>query len=63
MPYIIFADIEFLIRKIHGCADNPKKSSTKKIGEHIPFYYSISTIWRFDHIEDKHTLYYGKDCM
>ena len=23
----------------------------------------MPTIWRFDHIEDKHTLYHGKDCM
>ena len=23
----------------------------------------MSTIWGFDHIEDKHTLYGGKDCM
>ena len=23
----------------------------------------MSTIWGFDHIEDKHTLYHGKDCM
>ena len=23
----------------------------------------MSTIWGFDHIEDKHTLYRGKDCM
>ena len=22
-----------------------------------------STIWAFDHIENKHTLYHGKDCM
>ena len=22
-----------------------------------------ATIWGFDHIEDKHTLYRGKDCM
>ena len=63
MPYIIYADIESLIRKIRGCANNPEKSSTTKIGEHIPCGYSISTIWRFDHIEDKHTLYCGKDCM
>ena len=25
--------------------------------------YSISTILEFDHIENKHTLYRGKDCM
>ena len=23
----------------------------------------MSTIWKFDHLEDKHTLYLGKDCM
>ena len=23
----------------------------------------MSTIWGFNHIEDKHTLYRGKDCM
>ena len=34
-----------------------------KIGEHIRCEYSVSTIWGFDHKEDKHTLYRGKDCM
>ena len=63
MPYIIYADLESLIRKIDGCANNPKKSSTTKLGEHIPCEYSMSTIWGFDHIEDKHTLYRGEDCM
>ena len=28
MPYIIYADIELLIRKIDECANNRKKSST-----------------------------------
>ena len=23
----------------------------------------MSTIWSFDHIENKHTLYHRKDCM
>ena len=40
-----------------------KKSSTTKNGEHIPCEYSMSTIWGFDHIKDKHTLYHGKDYM
>ena len=30
---------------------------------HIPCGYSMSIIWGFDHIENKHTLYRGKDCM
>ena len=36
MPYIIYADMEYLIRKIDGCAYKPENSLTKKIGEHIP---------------------------
>ena len=35
MPYIIYADIVPLIRKIDGCTNNPENSSTTKIGEHI----------------------------
>ena len=31
--------------------------------EYIPCGYSMSTIWGFDHIEDKHSLYRGKDCL
>ena len=29
----------------------------------IPGGYSCPTIWEFHHIENKHTLYRGKDCM
>ena len=36
MPYSIYADFESLIKKIDGRANNPEKSSTTKIGEHIP---------------------------
>ena len=63
MQYIIHADIEFLIRKIDGCANSPQNYSATKIGEHIPCKYTMSTIWAFDHIENKNTLYYGKDYM
>ena len=63
MPYIIYADIESLIKKIDGCTNNPEKSSTTKIAEDIPCRYSMSTIWAFDPMENKHTSYRGKDCM
>ena len=61
--YIIYADIESLIRKIDGCGNNPENSSTKKIGEHIPCRHLMPTIRAFDCIENKHTLYRGKDFM
>ena len=63
MLYIIYADIESLIKKkIGGCENNPEKSSTTKIGDHIHCGYSMSTICGFDHKEEKHTFYRGKDC-
>ena len=48
MLYIIYADIESLVRNENGCARNPENSSTTEIGEHIPcqqsILYSMSTI-------------------
>ena len=35
MSYIFYADSESLIRKIDGCTNSPKNSSTTKISEHI----------------------------
>ena len=39
MPYIIYADLECLVKTIEGCANNPQKSSTIKIGGHNPCGY------------------------
>ena len=61
MPYIFHANTESLIRKIDGCENNPEKSSTMKIDEHISCGYSLPTILGFDHIENKNTLYCGKE--
>ena len=61
MLYIIYADIESLIEKMDGCTSNPENSSATKIDEHIPWGYSMSNIWAFDNIENKHTLYRGED--
>ena len=41
---IIYADLESLIKKIDGYANNPDNSSTIKIRENIPCEYSMSTI-------------------
>ena len=61
LPYIIYADIESVIKKIDGSPSNTEKSSGSKLGERIPWWYSMSTVWEFDHIENKHTLYCGKE--
>ena len=61
MSYIIYADLELLIKKVDGCANNPEQSSTTKIGEHIPRGHSMSTIWFFNSADKRPTLYSGKD--
>ena len=63
MSYIIYADIESLIKKINGCSNNRENSSTTKVGEHIPCRYSMSAIWAFESIENKNNLNCGEDCM
>ena len=61
MPQIIYPDIKSLINKIDRYANNLLKSSTTKISKHVPCGYSVSTIWAFDNIENRHTLFiYGK---
>ena len=62
MPYIIYAGIKSLSKKLHGSASNPENSSKKEAGKLILCGYSMSTIWAFDHIEKKHTLY-CKNCV
>ena len=57
-PLIIYADIESLTKKIDGCANNSESSSKTKIVEHILCGYSMSVIWGFDHVENKHFFYF-----
>ena len=59
--YIIYADIESLIEKIDHCKNNLEKSSTIKKEKLILCGYSMSTIWTFDHKENKQSLYCGVD--
>ena len=33
---VIYADVEYLVKKLDSCENNPQISSTTKIGEHIP---------------------------
>ena len=57
MPYIIYAGIESLIKKIAGCANNPESFSTKRLGELVPCRYSMITFWAFDSIEKTNILH------
>ena len=61
VPFIIYSDLECLIEKIDGCKNNPEKSSTSKVSEHIPSDFSMSTISSFKSMQNKNDVYTGKD--
>ena len=52
-PFIIYADLECIIKKTDGCKNNPENSSTAKVSKHIPSGSSMSTISSFRSIEYK----------
>ena len=71
MSYVIYADIMLIKRKmaaqiIHKVLHQKKQTNKQtnkqkaKTGEHIPSGYSMPTIWAFNNIENKHTLYRGE---
>ena len=41
-PFIIYADLKSLLKKISTCHNNPEKSSTTKITEHTPSVDNLS---------------------
>ena len=52
-----------MIEKVDLCANNPEKSLTTKVEQHIPYRCSMSTIWAFDNIENNVILYREEDCV
>ena len=53
-PFIIYTDVEHIIKKIDEYKNNPENSSTTKVGEHIPSGFPMSTILSFKSTENKH---------
>ena len=63
VPFIIYADLEFLLEKMNTCHNNPEKSSTIKINKHTLSGYSLFTHCSFDTTKNKLGYYRGKNCM
>ena len=61
--FIIYENLESIIENIDGYKNNPENSSTKKVSEHIPSGFIMSTILPFSSMENKYDVYKGKDCM
>ena len=63
VPFMIYADLEFLLDKMHSCQNNPEKSSTAKINMHDPSGYSLFTNCSFGSTKNKLDCYKDKDYL
>ena len=63
VPFIIYAELDFLLEKMNTCHNNPKKSSTTKINKHTSSGYSLFTQYPFDTTKNKPDYYRSKTCM
>ena len=63
VPFVIYADLQCLLKKMSTFINNPKESFTTKINKHIPSGYSIFTSCSFDESKNKLNYYRGKDCI
>ena len=63
MLFVISVDLDYLIKKADGCANNPKKCLAVKIVEHVLCGYSMSAIWIFNNNENKYSFRREEDCM
>ena len=60
VPFIIYADLECLLKKEQSCQNNPKKSYTERKAKHKPSRYSWSLICSFDETKNKRIFYRRK---
>ena len=63
VSFIIYADLECLLKKIDTCLNNSDKSYTEKKAMHKPSGYSLVTCCSFDKSKNEQKYYRGKDCM
>ena len=52
-PFIIYADLECLIKKTDGCINSLESSSITKVSGHIPSGFSMSATLSFKSIENQ----------
>ena len=62
-PFIIYADLEYLLKKVRSCQNNPENSYTEKKVKHKPSGYAWCSIYSFDETKNRRYFDRGKDAM
>ena len=61
--FIIYADLECQLEKMHPCQNNLEKSYIEKKTKHMPSGYSLFTNCSVDLTKNKLDCYKGEHCM
>ena len=61
--FMIYADLECLLEKMHSCQNNLEKSYTEKKIKHTPSGLSLFKSCSFNPTKNKLDFYKGEDCM
>ena len=61
VPFMIYSDLDYLLKKVHSCQNDPQKSSAEKKAQHTPSGYSWFTHCSFDASKNKLGYYKRKD--
>ena len=63
IPFVIYANTQCLLEKIHACDNDPTKSLASNINKHTYCDYSLSTHCSFDKNKSNHDFYWGNESM
>ena len=63
VSFVIYADLECLLKKTNTCQNNPDKFYTGKKATHRPSGYYLTTCCSFDKSLNEQKYYRGEDCM
>ena len=53
LPFVVYADLECLLKRMSTCQNNPNESSTTEINKLVPSGYSLFTYCSFDQTRNK----------
>ena len=62
-PFIFIFDVEFLLKKLQSCQNNPEKSHTEKKPKHEPSGWAMFTKCLFNNEKNRVDYYREIDCI
>ena len=63
VPFIIYVDLECLLKEVQSSQNNPENSYTEKKVKHKPSGYACYSMCSFAETKNRRYLYRGKDCI